>query len=198
MEKIKRVLVVVDMQKGFIVKGMLASHELIKVNPEILRLIREEFNKDGDQVIFTTDAHTENAAEFKRFGNLPHCVKGSEEAEIIDELKKETEGKRVFAKNSTMLYALKEFRDYLEDLKQNHELEEMVFVGILSDMCVFDAAYPIKKHFEQQNMDVRVVVPSNATATYSWPGHDENKMNEIVNIMLNQVGIETPKVYVRK
>jgi nicotinamidase-related amidase len=192
MIKIKRVLVVTDVQVGFTLKGVLANHYVTYIVPELIRLIEEEFSGEEDEVIFLFDSHDEYAVEFKRFNNKQHTVDGEEEAEIIPELKPYTEGRKIFKKNCTMIYALKEYREYLE---KNSEIEEMVFVGLLKDMCVFDGAYSTKKHFEQENRDVRVIVPQNASATYSWPGHDEKQMSEIANIMLNQVGIETPKVY---
>jgi nicotinamidase-related amidase len=192
MENVKRVFAVTDVQVGFTMKGVLANFYVTYIVPEIIRLIEEEFNKEGDEVIFFLDSHTKNAAEFKRFKDTEHCVEGDEQSEIIPALKPYVEGRRVFRKNSTMIYALKEYRKYLYE---NPTIQEMVFGGLLKDMCVFDAAYPTKKHFEQENLDVKVVVPQNASATYSWPGHDEKQMTEIANIMLNQSGIETPEVY---
>ncbi len=193
--KIERVLVVIDMEKGFMIKGSLASHELMSITPEVKRLILEEFNKPTDEIIFALDSHTKNAAEYVRFNNSEHCLENTEESEIIDELKEFTKNRKVFKKNSTMIYALNQYRKYLT---KNSKIKEMVFVGVLKDMCVFDAAYPTKKHFEQENRVVEIVVPQNATATYSWPGHDKEEISNITDRMLNQVGILTPKVYTLK
>lgn len=195
MKKIKRVLVVTDVQIGFIMKGVLANKGLIRIVPEIIRLIVEDFNEVEDEIIFLLDTHDKNAVEFLRFNGEEHCVENEEESKIVPQLEPYIKGKKVFRKNSTMVYALNEYRDFLDD---NPEIVEMVFVGLLLDMCAFDAAYPTKKHFEQQNRNVRIIVPQNAVATYSWPGHDENQMTEIANIMLNQAGIETPEVYVKR
>lgn len=192
MEKIKRVLVVVDVQKGFITHGDLSSHLMMSVVPEILRLIKEEFVNEDDEIVFLLDTHTKESVEFKRFGGGSHCLEDTIENEFVDELLPFTKDKKIFKKNNTMVYALEEYRNYLDN---NLALEEMVFVGLLRDMCVFDAAYPTKKHFEQFNRDVKVIVPDLGTDTYTFPAHDKEDFNLYTTKMLNQVGVETPKVY---
>src|SRR5690606_40414185 len=55
----------------------------------------------GENLVFLNDAHPEDAVEFSAFP--PHCVRGTDEAEVVDELKPllGRDGVRVFRKNAT-------------------------------------------------------------------------------------------------
>ena len=79
----KTLLIVVDLVKGFVVKGAMADPFINSIIPESKRLV-EEFLKNGNPVMYIKDCHDENCAEFKRFPK--HCIRGTEEAEMVDEL----------------------------------------------------------------------------------------------------------------
>ena len=84
LKELKELLVVVDMVNGFVKKGSLADSYIEHIIPEQIRLI-EEFLKAKQGVLFIKDAHTKDSKEFDSFP--PHCIKGTEEAELVDELK---------------------------------------------------------------------------------------------------------------
>ena len=71
----KKILVVVDMQKDF-VDGALGTKEAVSIVPAVVEKI-ESF--DGD-IIVTCDTHLENYMETQEGKNLPvsHCIKGTE------------------------------------------------------------------------------------------------------------------------
>ena len=101
-------LIVVDMVNGFVREGVLHDDKIADVIPSQVKLIKE-YLKDEQLVIFIKDTHEEDAVEFKRFGNTKHCVKGTTEAELVDELKvfEELENVISIEKNSTVKFLLK-------------------------------------------------------------------------------------------
>ena len=104
----EKALIVVDMVNGFVREGVLHDDKIADVIPSQVKLIKE-YLKDEQLVIFIKDTHEEDAVEFKRFGNTKHCVKGTTEAELVDELKvfEELENVISIEKNSTVKFLLK-------------------------------------------------------------------------------------------
>ena len=75
----KKLLVVVDMQRDFI-NGTLGTKEAVEIVPRVVDKIA---NWDGD-VIFTRDTHQEEYLETNEGSNLPvlHCIEGTPGWEI--------------------------------------------------------------------------------------------------------------------
>lgn len=196
-ERVKRLLVVTDVQRGFIENGMtLADNYIAHIIPGVIELIKD-FQNEDDQILFLLDTHTRNAAEFRRkVGKLPpHCIEGTEEAEIMPELKPYAEGKWILRKNNTMIYTVPEYRDSLDEMEN---LQEVIVVGDCTDLCVFDGALPTKKHFEQNDRLVDVIVPTDFVETFEIPSHNRKEKTNMAVNLLNQAGIETPKVYAKR
>jgi len=136
----KKVLIVVDMQKDF-VDGALGTKEAIAIVDAVVEKVK---NFDGE-VIFTRDTHFENYMETQEGANLPvvHCVKDTDGWEIIPELKVlcEEMGCKCYDKPTFGSTAL------AEDLKKMYdaaELEAVELVGICTDICVVSNALLIK------------------------------------------------------
>lgn len=158
-------LIVVDMVNGFVNEGVLHDKNIKKIVPRQLELL-EEAEKKGSLIILVKDTHNKNAIEFKRFGNTTHCIKGTSEAELIDELKPFEQKENVITveKNSTSLMESPEFR---EIVKQAENLKEVNFVGCCTDICVFNGAMGLANYYDQWNRDVTINVHEDAIATYS-------------------------------
>lgn len=158
-------LIVVDMVNGFVNEGVLHDKNIRKIVPRQLELL-EEAKKKGSLIILVKDTHNKNATEFKRFGNTTHCIKGTSEAELIDELKPFEQKENVITveKNSTSLMESPEFR---EIVKQAENLKEVNFVGCCTDICVFNGAMGLANYYDQWNRDVTINVHEDAIATYS-------------------------------
>lgn len=158
-------LIVVDMVNGFVNEGVLHDKNIRKIVPRQLELL-EEAEKKGSLIILVKDTHNKNATEFKRFGNTTHCIQGTSEAELIDELKPfEQKGNVITVeKNSTSLMESPEFR---EIVKQAENLKEVNFVGCCTDICVFNGAMGLANYYDQWNRDVTINVHEDAIATYS-------------------------------
>lgn len=158
-------LIVVDMVNGFVNEGVLHDKNIRKIVPRQLELL-EEAEKKGSLIILVKDTHNNNATEFKRFGNTTHCIQGTSEAELIDELKPFEQKENVITveKNSTSLMESPEFR---EIVKQAENLKEVNFVGCCTDICVFNGAMGLANYYDQWNRDVTINVHEDAIATYS-------------------------------
>ena len=80
-------LLVIDMLNDFVLEGApLEVPGARKVIPAIRREIGRA-RASNIPVIYICDSHDDNDAEFERFGWPPHAVKGTEGAEVVDELK---------------------------------------------------------------------------------------------------------------
>ena len=97
-EELQELLIVVDMINGFIKEGNMADSTINHITPKIIKLI-EMFIEKGEGVAFIRDAHKMDATEFKKF--LIHCLEGTSESELIDELKPYEEYGLTYKKNST-------------------------------------------------------------------------------------------------
>ena len=178
-------LIVVDMVNGFVNEGVLHDKNIKKIVPRQLELL-EEAEKKGSLIILVKDTHNKNATEFKRFGNTTHCIKGTSEAELIDELKPFEQKDNVITveKNSTSLMESPEFR---EIVKQAENLKEVNFVGCCTDICVFNGAMGLANYYDQWNRDVTIDVHEDAIATYSE--EDRGEYIESAKLLMKLQGI---------
>lgn len=178
-------LIVVDMVNGFVNEGVLHDKNIRKIVPRQLELL-EEAEKKGSLIILVKDTHNNNATEFKRFGNTTHCIQGTSEAELIDELKPFEQKDNVITveKNSTSLMESPEFR---EIVKQAKNLKEVNFVGCCTDICVFNGAMGLANYYDQWNRDVTINVHEDAIATYSE--EDREEYVQSAKLLMKQQGI---------
>lgn len=178
-------LIVVDMVNGFVNEGVLHDKNIKKIVPRQLELL-EEAEKKGSLIILVKDTHNKNATEFKRFGNTTHCIQGTSEAELIDELKPFEQKDNVITveKNSTSLMESPEFR---EIVKQAENLKEVNFVGCCTDICVFNGAMGLANYYDEWNRDVTINVHEDAIATYSEDEREEYVQS--AKLLMKQQGI---------
>lgn len=178
-------LIVVDMVNGFVNEGVLHDKNIRKIVPRQLELL-EEAEKKGSLIILVKDTHNNNATEFKRFGSTTHCIKGTSEVELIDELKPFEQKDNVITveKNSTSLMESPEFR---EIVKQAENLKEVNFVGCCTDICVFNGAMGLANYYDQWNRDVTINVHEDAIATYSEDEREEYVQS--AKLLMKQQGI---------
>ena len=81
------ILVVVDMQNDF-VSGALGTPEAGDIVPYVVGRVVDGLNR-GETVLFTRDTHGPDYLETQEGKKLPvpHCIKGTEGWEIIDQLR---------------------------------------------------------------------------------------------------------------
>lgn len=151
-----KALVVVDLQKDFVQEdGALYTPGIEKIVPEAVKLI-EEFQSEGLPIIVATDYHTPDDEEFKRWP--PHCIKGTEGAELIDQVKQVIEGyEKLFVIRKNRYSAM--YNTDLEDLIKKHGVDEVHLCGLLSNICVM---FTVE---ELMNRDYHSVVHEKAIAS---------------------------------
>lgn len=183
LEKIEKLLINVDMVNGFVKEGAMADRYIEHIIPEHIKLMRG-IKEDNELISIIKDCHEENCAEFKKFPK--HCVKGTSESELIEELKEFENNALVYTKNSTSaMYA----PNFLEDVGKMINLKEVVIIGCCTDICILNLAIPLQNYFDQNDLDIKITVPKNAVETYDAPWHNREEYNELAFKLMKQAGI---------
>ena len=189
-KRVKRVLIVVDMVKGFRTVGNMAIKDIPHIDEEIKKLI-EIFLNNGDDVIAIMEGHTNDSVEFNDFPE--HCILGTSEAELIDILKPYQDRMICIRKNSTSGFNTEGLQKYLKE--NAGRLKEIVFAGVCMDICVMNTVLPTKMYLNQNNIKCDVIVPLNATETFDAPGHSREEYKDIATKVLKLNGIKVPNRY---
>lgn len=191
LKEVRRILIVVDMINGFIREGNMKDEYINHIVPETVRLV-ELFLRNKDAVAFARDSHKKGCAEFLKFPE--HCLEGTSESELIDELKKYEKQALVYLKNSTSIMFAPNFMDDINAMKN---LKEVVVTGCCTDICDMNLAIPLQNYFDQHDRDVKIIVPENAVETYDAPWHNREEYRDSAFKFMSQAGIQLVKKYRR-
>jgi len=154
----RRILVVVDMQKDFI-DGALGFEGADRIIPGIISKIRE-YEGSGDEIVYTMDTHFADYMQTQEGKNLPvpHCIKGSEGHALCDELKPLLSDKKVFEKPC---FGSMELAKYIEN--NSKDISSIEVVGLVSNICVVSNAVLAKAAAPE----AEVIVDSKLTASFA-------------------------------
>ena len=145
----KKILIVVDMQKDF-VDGALGSKEAVAIVDNVVNKIK---TFEGD-IIVTYDTHPENYMETQEGKNLPvpHCIKGTDgwklDAKVqsaLDNLSYKTIEKPTFGST--------ELPEYIKENYNPDEIE-IELIGLCTDICVVSNALLLKANFLETKISV--------------------------------------------
>lgn len=153
----RKLLVVVDMQKDFI-DGSLGTKEA----ENIVKGVVEEIGKYRVEDIFATrDTHTKEYLTTQEGKKLPvvHCVKGTNGWEIDGEVKRALKGAEVIDKPT---FGSKELAERIAELAAKEEVE-VTLIGLCTDICVVSNALLIKAYLPE--VPVRVIASCCAGVT---------------------------------
>ena len=189
LSKFNKLLIVVDMVNGFVREGVMSDKFIEHIIPEQVRLVEDIIDKK-EGLIFIKEAHNDSSREFLRYPK--HCVKGTNEAELVDELKVFEDKGLVYEKNSTSAIFSKGF---LSDINKMDNLEEIVIVGCCTDICVMNLAIPLQNYFDQMDRSINIVIPKNAVETYNGDNHDRVEYNNMAFKLLEQAGVKLVDIY---
>jgi nicotinamidase/pyrazinamidase len=153
-----KVIIVVDVLNGFCRAGNLASDRLAGVVEPIRRHLEEE-TAAGARVIFVVDTHQPDDPEFAMFAE--HCVAGSGEDEIVDELKPFADPEFTVRKATYSAFHGTGLHDMLERLAP----DEVEVIGVCTDICVMHTVADLRVR------GYTVSVPVGLVETYDAPGH---------------------------
>lgn len=158
------VTIVVDVLNGFTREGNLASPRCLDAIPRIQRVIEERL-RAGDQLIFLADTHDKDDREFEIFP--VHCVRGTHESEVVDELQPYLKaGARLIRKRRYSGF----FETDLEAVLRQLGPDQVTVIGVCTDICVLHTVADLR------NRDYRVIVPADAVATFDAPGHSGDEV----------------------
>lgn len=175
-------MVIVDAVNGFIREGAMSSKRIESIIPNIVSLMKKCKEKSIPIAAFA-DCHGESCAEFASFP--PHCIKGTSESEIVDEIKAEG-GYKLIEKNSTNGFHEKQFRDCLE----TNGKSRFIVTGDCTDICVLQFCLSLKTYFTQKDMQSEIIVPLNCVETYDAPYHEAGFMSLAAYKILKDSGIK--------
>lgn len=172
------VIIVVDMLNGFLKEGKLANPGVRWIIPNILDLLERKARQRWE-IIFVADNHEKDDLEFMMFPE--HCINGTEETKVIDEL-------RGFVIEDDLNYVPKTrysafFETDLESILEKEDPQEVIVVGIYADICVLYTTADLR------NRNYRVTIPKDCTVTLASIddvifGHMKNVLG--VNIVDSQ------------
>jgi nicotinamidase-related amidase len=183
LQKDKTALVIVDMINGFAREGALKSPRVEGVIPEIEKLSKI-CDEMGIKKLAFADCHTDASPEFDAYP--VHCMEGTSEWEVVDELK-EIGGYKLIPKNSTNGFIEEEFQNWLGE---NKGIDTFIVTGDCTDICVQQFATTLKTWFNKEDMKVRVIVPVNAVETYDLGMHNGDLMQVAALYSMTINGIE--------
>lgn len=153
-----RVVLVTDMLRGFLEEGypLYCGREARRVIPNVQKLLERELEK-GSKIFYMCDRHIPDDREFEMFP--PHCVEGTEEAELIPELSRysgEIVPKTTFSSfyNTSLDRRLDAIRP-----------ETIVICGVTTHICVLQAV------IDARNRGYDVEVPADCVASFDKKAH---------------------------
>jgi len=154
----------VDLTNGFCCEGPLASPRVAGIIPATVRLFQRAYDLGVRLFLLMQDTHDADAVEFSAFG--PHAVAGTEQSEMVDELKNLPffDQLLVIPKNSISSSIGTEFPRWLED---HPGVDVFIIVGDCTDLCVYQAAMYLRLRANVLGLrDARVIVPVDCVQTY--------------------------------
>ncbi len=162
-------LLVVDMLRGFLEPGhnLYCGDEARNIIPNVQRLMERELEA-GSKLFFICDNHDPDDLEFQMFP--VHCVKGTQETEVIPELA-EHPGEAVPKRRYSAFFGTD-----LEKRLAEIMPEKVIICGVCTDICVMHTAA------DARNRDYAVEVPADCVATFDPKAH-ENALRHMERIL---------------
>ena len=171
MEKIDKILVIVDMQNDF-VTGSLGSEEAKAIVPEAVKKYKKYMKDPDAYVIFTRDTHGVDYLNTNEGKKLPdeHCIKDTKGWEIIPEFRKVASdpnkllilNKESFGSNLLATYVrgiignayMGDYEDYTTFDKVIVPKVEIELIGLCTDICVVSNALLLKAAYPENKITV--------------------------------------------
>ena len=145
----KKLLIVVDMQKDF-VDGALGSAEAVAIVDKVVKKI-ETF--DGD-IIVTYDTHSENYMQTQEGALLPvpHCIKGTDGWKLDASVQAALD-KRLYHAIEKPTFGSTELVRYIQ-ANYDPQSIEIQLIGLCTDICVVSNGLLLKAHFTETKISV--------------------------------------------
>jgi nicotinamidase/pyrazinamidase len=131
-----RALLIIDFQNDFVPGGALPVPDGDRIAPRVRALLE---SGDFDLVVATRDWHPPDHGSFEAQGGPwpPHCVQGSEGAELHPSLDRSKVDVVIDAGYRPELEGYSGFEETeLERVLREHEIDSVTVVGLATDYCV--------------------------------------------------------------
>lgn len=177
----KPIIFVIDMVNGFVKEGALADSRINHIVPNLICLMEQLACRN----VFVCDSHPPHTREFDTFA--PHCMIGTKEAEVIDELQPYI--KRIMKKNSTNAFHSQDFLSFLKEEMDSYC--DIIVTGCCTDLCVLQFVLTLQSWLNEHNKkEYRIIVPKNCVETYDIPDlHSASYWNEVAFNLMKMNGV---------
>lgn len=154
-----KVLAVIDMQNDFI-NGALGTKEAQAIVPRVAERIR---SFEGT-VAATRDTHGEDYLSTEEGRHLPvvHCVKGTYGWQIEDTVQKALDEKNALIIDKPT-FGSTDLGEYVKELCRKEEVEEIILIGVCTDICVISNALLLKAYVPEVPIRVEPVCCAGVT-----------------------------------
>lgn len=166
-------MIAVDINKGFCLKGSLASSRAANIVAPAADLLTRAYDLGVRHFIMALDQHQSNSLEFASFP--PHCLAGSDETELVDELA------NLPFRDSFQLVYKPSVNSYvgtnLEKLLVETNPQTIVLMGDATDLCLYNLAVHTKHLAIARHQDWRIIVPASVVDTFDTPLEAAQQLN---------------------
>lgn len=166
----------VDVIKGFCTTGPLASPRVARIIQPIVKLMRVGWEKGLRKILLIQDTHEADAVEFGSFP--PHCVRGSEEAQTVDEIRSLPfyDQLILLPKNSIASGSNASLHEWIA---AHSEVLSFIVVGDCTDLCTYQLAMFLKTDANEKQQPRKVIVPADCVDTYDLPVDAAKKIGAV-------------------
>ena len=166
-------VLVIDMLKGFLYEGypLYCGDSARRIIPEVVNLLEDETGK-GSRIFFIADSHCEDDAEFEIFP--AHCIEGSIESEVIEEISR-FPGERINKTRYSTFY-----KTNLDEKLAKVKPEKLIICGVCTNICVLHTVA------DARNRDYQVEIPVSCVSSFDQEAHEWalNHMEKILGARL--------------
>lgn len=144
----KKILIVIDMQKDFI-DGSLGTREAVSIVPSVVKKMK---SYSRDSIYATRDTHEENYLETQEGRNLPvpHCIRGTAGWQLHPEIEALVPADHIIDKPG---FGSLELAKRMKELASEEEIE-IELVGLCTDICVVSNAEILKAFLPETKIRV--------------------------------------------
>jgi nicotinate phosphoribosyltransferase len=176
-----RAVLAVDMLRGFLEEGhpLFCGARARRIIPHVQDMFEAELER-GSHIICACDRHTPDDPEFKQFP--PHCIDGTEEAEIVPELADYPE--TTVAKQHFSAFS----GTNLDQLLQQLHVDTLVVCGVCTDICVLHTVA------DARDRGYVVEVPGNCVASFDEKNHAFalGHMEKVLGVTITSESVRPP------
>ncbi len=154
-------VLVIDMVRGFLEPGhnLYCGDDARRIIPNVMGLLERE-REAGSEILFISDHHDPDDLEFQIFP--VHCVKGTDEPRVIEELAAFVTESNVVPKNRYSGFFNTDLTQRLEQSRPG----KLIICGVCTDICVLHTTS------DARNRDYPVEVPADCVASFDPAGHE--------------------------